>query len=202
MRVYVRTRMRTHATPSTPRPAHHAQVAELVARLGGGRGPPRFPPLLLDVCCGGGAIGLWVAQAAAAAGTSTRVLGIEVNQAAAADAAANAAANGLDAAQYSVARGRAEDHIATLEQRPHISSTKRAAAHRSTCAARVEQKACGLLCSGRRAAVSPRQRPGRGCWRPLARWQEAGALPPPYSPLFPPPIAPTLSRPIAISADL
>ena len=66
----------------------HAQVAELVARVGGGRGgPPRFPPLLLDVCCGGGAIGLWVAQAAAAVGTSTRVLGIEANQAAAADAA-------------------------------------------------------------------------------------------------------------------
>ena len=129
-----------------------------------------------------GAIGLWVAQAAAAAGTSTRVLGIEANPAAAADAAANAAANGLDAAQYSVARGRAEDHIATLEQRPPLSSTKRATARRSTCAARGEQKACGLLCSRRRAAVSPRQRPARGCWRPLARWQEAGALPPPCPP--------------------
>ena len=137
------------ACARTPRPAHHAQVAELVARVGGGRGgPPRFPPLLLDVCCGGGAIGLWVAQAAAAVGISTRVLGIEANQAAAADAAANAAANGLDAAQYSVARGRAEDHIATLEQRPHLSSTKRADAGRSTCAARGARRQPGRSAQG------------------------------------------------------
>ena len=128
----------------------YGAVAELVARVGGGRGgPPRFPPLLLDVCCGGGAIGLWVAQAAAAVGTSTRVLGIEANQAAAADAAANAAANGFDAAQYSVASGRAEDHIATLEQRPHLSSRKGptpATALGPRGAARGRQKATGPLC--------------------------------------------------------
>ena len=128
----------------------YGAVAELVARVGGGRGgPPRFPPLLLDVCCGGGAIGLWVAQAAAAVGTSTRVLGIEANQAAAADAAANAASNGFDAAQYSVASGRAEDHIATLEQRPHLSSRKGptpATALGPRGAARGRQKATGPLC--------------------------------------------------------
>ena len=128
----------------------YGAVAELVARVGGGRGgPPRFPPLLLDVCCGGGAIGLWVAQAAAAVGTSTSVLGIEANQAAAADAAANAAANGFDAAQYSVASGRAEDHIATLEQRPHLSSRKGptpATALGPRGAARGRQKATGPLC--------------------------------------------------------
>ena len=132
-----------------------AQKAATVARVGGGRGgPPRFPPLLLDVCCGGGAIGLWVAQAAAAVGTSTRVLGIEANQAAAADAAANAASNGFDAAQYSVASGRAEDHIATLEQRPHLPSRKGPdsgqGASRSRFlprgAARRHQQATGPLC--------------------------------------------------------
>ena len=73
---------------------------------------------------------------------------------AAADAAANAASNGFDAAQYSVASGRAEDHIATLEQRPHLPSRKGPdggqGASRSRFlprgAARRHQQATGPLC--------------------------------------------------------
>lgn len=70
-----------------------------------------FPSLLLDVCCGGGAIGMWAARIAADSGVEMRVVGIESNSSAAADAIANAKANGLTSSKYEVMCARAEDGI-------------------------------------------------------------------------------------------
>ena len=67
--------------------------------------------MLIDVCCGGGAIGLDVARAAVAAGASTRVVGLEVSGEGVADARRNAAANGLQGL-YEARCVKAEDGIA------------------------------------------------------------------------------------------
>lgn len=77
---------------------------------------PEFPPLLLDVCCGGGAIGLWIANAARSAGAAIRVIGIESNKASCSDAWANAAANKFDKEHFSVICARAEHGIQTALQ--------------------------------------------------------------------------------------
>lgn len=74
-----------------------------------GSGSGKFPSLLLDVCCGGGAIGMWAARVAADAGSAMRVVGIESSPSAVADATANAKANGLE--EYEVICARAEDGI-------------------------------------------------------------------------------------------
>jgi len=73
--------------------------------------PSAYPHLLLDLCCGGGAIGLEVARAAAAHGVITRVVGIESCAAAVADARHNAALNGLHAPAYTVLHAKAEEGI-------------------------------------------------------------------------------------------
>jgi tRNA/tmRNA/rRNA uracil-C5-methylase (TrmA/RlmC/RlmD family) len=73
--------------------------------------PSAYPHLLLDLCCGGGAIGLEVARAAAARGVITRVVGIESCAAAVADARHNAALNGLHAPAYTVLHAKAEEGI-------------------------------------------------------------------------------------------
>jgi SAM-dependent methyltransferase len=73
--------------------------------------PSAYPHLLLDLCCGGGAIGLEVARAAAAHGVITRVVGIESCAAAVADARHNAALNGLHAPAYMVLHAKAEEGI-------------------------------------------------------------------------------------------
>lgn len=72
----------------------------------GGDDAGAFPPLLLDVCCGGGAIGISVALAARAAGVRTRVVGIELSGASVADAVANAAACGLGEDEFFVRQAR------------------------------------------------------------------------------------------------
>jgi len=75
-----------------------------------------FPALVIDACCGGGALGLWVAHAAAAAGARTQVVGIEMNAACAADAKANIERNGL-ARSFEVVHAKVEDALgATLKQ--------------------------------------------------------------------------------------
>lgn len=69
-----------------------------------------FPGLLLDLCCGGGVLGLEVARAAVRAGAGlTRVIGIERDAEAVRDALANAAANGLQPPVYSARAGAVED---------------------------------------------------------------------------------------------
>ena len=69
----------------------------------------RFPALVLDLCCGGGVLGLEVARAAAAAGAPhTKVVGIELNASAVLDARANAAANGLTDPLYHAMCAKAE----------------------------------------------------------------------------------------------
>jgi hypothetical protein len=73
--------------------------------------PSAYPHLLLDLCCGGGAIGLEVARAAAAHGVITRVVGIESCAAAVADARHNAALNGLHAPAYTVLHAKAEEDV-------------------------------------------------------------------------------------------
>jgi SAM-dependent methyltransferase len=73
--------------------------------------PSAYPHLLLDLCCGGGAVGLEVARAAAAHGVITRVVGIESCAAAVADARHNAALNGLRAPAYTVLHAKAEEGI-------------------------------------------------------------------------------------------
>ena len=73
--------------------------------------PSAYPHLLLDLCCGGGAIGLEVARAAVANGVITRVVGIESCAAAVADARHNAALNGLHAPAYTVLHAKAEEGI-------------------------------------------------------------------------------------------
>jgi tRNA/tmRNA/rRNA uracil-C5-methylase (TrmA/RlmC/RlmD family) len=100
---------------------------------------PVFPSLLIDVCCGGGAIGLYIATAAraaarrasatasAVAGTTTatsgggdgdgacRVVGVELCEAAVADAKHNASLNGLDSGMwYSAHCGKAEEVLQSL----------------------------------------------------------------------------------------
>lgn len=72
-----------------------------------------FPPLLLDLCCGGGAIGLEVARAAAThdAPPTCLVVGIELSAAACEDARANAIANGLGADRYRVMCAKVEEAL-------------------------------------------------------------------------------------------
>ena len=82
------------------------------------------PSLVLDLCCGGGSLGLEVANAVGHASTtagpgagpgaaapSTRVVGIELNESAAHDAQANAARNGLHSPAYRVVCARVEDAL-------------------------------------------------------------------------------------------
>jgi len=71
-----------------------------------------FPRLVLDVCCGGGVLGLEICRSAAVAGAAhTRVVGIELVASAVRDATANAAANGLVPPAYQVVCARAEHGI-------------------------------------------------------------------------------------------
>ena len=73
--------------------------------------PRSFPPLLLDLCCGGGAIGLEVARAARAHGARTRVVGIELHEGACHDARFNAALNELVPPEYIAVHGKVEDAL-------------------------------------------------------------------------------------------
>ena len=74
-----------------------------------------FPNLLLDLCCGGGAIGIEVARAASACGSgASRVLGVELCDSAVADARRNAALNGLLPAQYTVVHGSVQEVVDDL----------------------------------------------------------------------------------------
>ena len=72
---------------------------------------PAFPRLLLDLCCGGGVIGLEIARAAAACGKAMQVVGIELCEAAVADARYNAALNRLRPPEYTVLHAKAEEGI-------------------------------------------------------------------------------------------
>jgi hypothetical protein len=93
--------------------------------------PSAYPHLLLDLCCGGGAIGLEVARAAAAHGVITRVVGIESCAAAVADARHNAALNGLHAPAYTVLHAKAEEgieHALACFRSEHKNSVSEAAA--------------------------------------------------------------------------
>lgn len=100
-------------------------VVELATE--GGRA---FPSYLLDLCCGGGVLGLEVARAASAAASlasagadggpqappTTRVIGIELSPSSVRDAARNAESNGLGAPHYQVMCAAAEDGIAEALQ--------------------------------------------------------------------------------------
>ena len=84
-------------------------VVELA--LGGEKaGSAKPPSLVLDLCCGGGALGLEVARAASSS-NATRVLGIELNASAVRDAKRNAAANGLLPPQYEATCAKVEDAL-------------------------------------------------------------------------------------------
>ena len=69
-----------------------------------------WPALVIDACCGGGAIGLTIASAASRAGAQTRVVGIELSEPSCADAEVNAASNGL-AEAFTLVRGKVEDRL-------------------------------------------------------------------------------------------
>ena len=74
-----------------------------------------FPDMVLDLCCGGGVLGLEVARAAAEQGVeAARVLGVELSTSGARDARVNAAANSLRHPQYEVICGKAEDCIGAI----------------------------------------------------------------------------------------
>jgi len=73
-----------------------------------------YPQMILDLCCGGGAIGLEMARASRAKDLSTRVIGVELNASAVQDARQNAALNGLQPPNYEVIQGKVEDVISSV----------------------------------------------------------------------------------------
>ena len=95
--------------PPPPLPAEAAAAEAAPAR--GGSPSRHYPSVLLDLCCGGGAIGLEIARAAAASGACTRVIGIESCAAAVDDARANAVLNGLSPPAYVAVCAKVEDAI-------------------------------------------------------------------------------------------
>jgi tRNA/tmRNA/rRNA uracil-C5-methylase (TrmA/RlmC/RlmD family) len=96
------------ASTDLAEPLFHT-IVDLVSR-----GGTSFPSLVLDLCCGGGVLGLEVARAAQAAGAATRVVGVELNASSVDDARHNGAANALGPPLFDVMCAKAEDAIEQL----------------------------------------------------------------------------------------
>ena len=103
----------------------NAPAAALLYRAAVAWADPGPGDVVLDVCCGTGTLGV-CAAAVAKAGVAgdgkgvvpaPRVLGVDITPSAIADAAANAAANGLDAEACAFVAGRAEDVMSGLLER-------------------------------------------------------------------------------------
>jgi len=184
MHVYVRTRMRTHASPSTPRTGRRARRA-------GGRRPRRSASL--PAAAARRMLRRWRDRAVGRAGRGGRG---NLHQGAwyrgqpGGGGRRSSQRGGQRVGRGSVlggARPRRGPHRNARAAAAPLVHQKGRRRPQHLCR-EGGQKATGPLCSGCGAAVSPWLRPGRGCWHPLARWHEAGALPPAYNPL--PPVQP------------
>ena len=119
-------------------------------------GSQSFPSLAIDLCCGGGVLGLEVAKAAdyTRGAAATRVIGIELNASSCTDAAANAAANGLHPPQYEVINAKVEDGL------PQALSRRVAVAYGETATVILDPPRTGMAPS-----VCKAIRSSEGCTR-------------------------------------